>query len=800
MKACAVGFLLFFLGIQGFAQTITILDRSSLAPVSEATAFFSPSERFFVTDSDGQFKVNSIGSDVEISISHSSFQSIKIKIDQLQKNEWNIILTEKVIQIDEVVVSATKWKQERDFVPHKVLKVNAKDIHYSNPQTSADMLGKTGQVFIQKSQLGGGSPMLRGFGASSVLITLDGIRINNAIYRSGNLQNVITIDPTMLASSEVLFGPGSTLYGSDALGGVLSFQTLEPYYPNTEAVDAKGSVLIRYASANHENTFGLNLQIGNKRFSNSTSISFSQFSDLRSGSKRPSGHAEFGKRDEYIVRFNNADQIVENKDVNLQRFSAYKQFNAMNKITYRMGNKSEFSHLLYFTNSSDIPRYDRLTQRDEEGVLQHAQWYYGPQFLLLNAFSFSSFSSNVLFDQAKLTLSNQMVDESRHDRKYQEDTLRSRWENVDVYALNMDFEKGLSSSASLLYGGEYFINDVTSTAQGENIMSGQIHSIASRYPNGGSSYASGAVYASLTYEPIEKIVLDAGARYTHIKLKETFFGNDFYELPFSEINQSNDALSGKVGMVFRPNSSFRWNLLFSSGFRAPNVDDMGKVFDSGDVVVVPNQDLKPEYTMNYETGFDWKVGDLVHLFATAYYSDLKDAMVRRPFAIDGDSTIVYDGAEFPMAALTNVGEAHIWGYSVGLDFRITEQWGLVARVNDSFGKDEIDDVPLRHTHPFFGKLSAKYETSKWKAELWSDFQGKRELDELAPSELDKLYIYSSEGALPWWTLNLRGAYYFNEYISITAAVENILDKHYRPYSSGISAPGINGVLSARYQF
>ena len=168
--------------------------------------------------------------------------------------------------------------------------------------------------------------------------------------------------------------------------------------------------------------------------------------------------------------------------------------------------------------------------------------------------------------------------------------------------------------------------------------------------------------------------------------------------------------------------------------------------------------------------------------------------------MDGDSTLVYDGEEFPIAALVNIGEAFIWGFSLGIDYRITDQFGVQARINDSFGKDRIENVPLRHTHPLFGKLSLKYQTDKMKLEMWSDFQGKRGLNELSPSELDKLYLYSSEGSLPWWTANIRFAYFINEHLSVNAAVENLLDKHYRPYSSGISAPGVNGILSARYQF
>ena len=142
--------------------------------------------------------------------------------------------------IDEIVVAANRWEQEKKQTPNRILTIRPSDLQFYNPQTAADMLGQTGQVFVQKSQLGGGSPMIRGFAANSVLIVVDGVRMNNAIFRSGNLQNVISVDPFNLDNTEILFGPGSVMYGSDALGGVMHFRTKSPGF-----VDQKKAVVER---------------------------------------------------------------------------------------------------------------------------------------------------------------------------------------------------------------------------------------------------------------------------------------------------------------------------------------------------------------------------------------------------------------------------------------------------------------------------------------------------------------------------------------------------------------------------
>nr|MCU0385755.1 TonB-dependent receptor plug domain-containing protein [Flavihumibacter sp.] len=117
--------------------------------------------------------------------------------------------TEKIQELGEVVISFNKWEQQLNEVPNKITKINRTQIQLQQPQTAADMLAQSGSVFIQKSQLGGGSPMIRGFATNRVLLVVDGVRMNNAIYRSGNLQNVISIDPLALEAAEVVFGPGS---------------------------------------------------------------------------------------------------------------------------------------------------------------------------------------------------------------------------------------------------------------------------------------------------------------------------------------------------------------------------------------------------------------------------------------------------------------------------------------------------------------------------------------------------------------------------------------------------------------
>src|SRR5690606_14493688 len=140
----------------------------------------------------------------------------------------NADTTDRIATLEQVVVSASRWEEDKREVSSRIVTLSQREISLYQPQTAADLLGNSGEVFIQKSQQGGGSPMIRGFATNRLLYSVDGVRMNSAIFRSGNLQNVINLDPFAVDRLEILFGPGSVMYGSDALGGVMHFSTLRP--------------------------------------------------------------------------------------------------------------------------------------------------------------------------------------------------------------------------------------------------------------------------------------------------------------------------------------------------------------------------------------------------------------------------------------------------------------------------------------------------------------------------------------------------------------------------------------------
>lgn len=250
--------------------------------------------------------------------------------------------------MDEIIVAANRWKQHARDLPVKITSISKKDIQLQNPQTAADLLTVSGKVFMQKSQQGGGSPMIRGFATNRLLYAIDGIRMNTAIFRGGNIQNVISLDPFATERTEVLFGPGSVMYGSDAIGGVMSFQTLTPQFSNEEKTVVSGSAVTRYSSANNEKTGHFDVNVGWKKWASVTSISSNEFGDLRMGSHGPEEYL----RPFYVQRQNGVDVVVTNDNPLVQKPTAYSQINLMQKVRFQPNENWDFQYGFHFSETS----------------------------------------------------------------------------------------------------------------------------------------------------------------------------------------------------------------------------------------------------------------------------------------------------------------------------------------------------------------------------------------------------------------------------------------------------------------
>lgn len=776
------------------SQEVLILNEATDKPVVDVFIYHENKEDFAYTNEKGIADISSFPRGL-IFFQHPSYYHQSVAY--LGSNV-NIRLKEKIMSFNEVVISANKWEQEEENISQKIMSVSKKSLEFQNPQTSADLLAGSGQVFVQKSQLGGGSPKIRGFAANSVLLVVDGVRMNNAIFRSGNLQNIINIDPNALQSSEVIFGPGSVIYGSDALGGVMDFHTIQPNWSTDKVSDISANALARYSTAANERTGHVDFSLGQQQFTFFHSSSFTAFDDLRAGGRRSGGYEGEFERTFYVERVNGQDQLVRNNDIDIQKFSGYNLFNTVSKIKYRLSSSSDISYGFYYSTTSDIPRYDNLTETLRTGTdsLAAAEWYYGPQEWQMHNIKLNIYQSNAFFDQARVTLAYQKFKESRNDRNFGDDRLRIRSELVDMYSVAFDFDKEYAKS-NLYYGIDFYHNDVTSQAYRRNLNTNEITATGSRYPDGGSNFTSFAIYGSYVHELSSKIRINSGLRINTINLTAKTTDAQALVSGASELDLKNSALNGSLGLALNVNEFNKVSYNISSGFRSPNVDDIGKVFDVGNSIVVPNPNLKPEYSVSNELAYQRKT-DRALFKIVAFYSRLFDAIVDGPFLLNDSPTASFEGETLNVFAKVNAGDAKIYGGSLIFTAELAENWAVSKTISYTDGKDITNDEPLRHTTPIFGRASVTFQEKKLRSEFFIEYNSNRDRSDIPSSEIDrKPYLYTSSGTPGWYTLNIRSSYQLSEYVRLNASVENILDKHYRPYTSGISAPGRNFILAVR---
>ncbi len=564
-----------------------------------------------------------------------------------------VYLTELVIHTEQVVISANKWEQEVSDVPQNIVAIEASDIQFRNSPTSADVLAQSGEVYVQKSQLGGGSPSLRGFAANSVLLVFDGVRMNNAIFRSGNLQNVISIDPLALEGVEVLMGSGSVIYGSDALGGVMDFHTIEPGFSSTNKVLLQPSILTRYGSAANEKTIHGSLIAEGKKFSSFTSVSFNDYDDLKTGKTRDDDYPDWGLYPFVVGQDQSGNDIILADEPNIQTPTGYHALSILQKIRYRPSNGLDLQYSFYHNQTGNIPRFDRLIEVDDTNIPVNAEWYYGPQKWTMHSVRAILRQPSSLYDRLRILPSYQRYEESRFDRKFSSTSLRAQIESLDILGVSIDAEKSLWKNTDLYYGVETNVNWVESDAFRKNITDESTTPVTPRYPDEGSTFTNAAAYLSVTHSQNDQITYTGGLRYTHVWLNATTSDSDAAALGSRDVSLSNGAVSGNAGFTWKITPDHQISSLLSTGFRAPNVDDVGKVFElDGNDLVIPNNQLSPEKTYNAEISWRFEKKGLL-LETTAFYTHLTDAIVRGRATINGVDSIAYNGDFYNLLSQVN---------------------------------------------------------------------------------------------------------------------------------------------------
>ena len=474
-------------------------------------------------------------------------------VEELKANNFQFIISKLNSQslpiFEANIISKFRLPQGLNELNHQIVSQN--QIYNSNVSTSAELLQQNPEVTIQKSSFGGGSPILRGFEANRVLLMIDGIRMNNAIYRSGHIQNSLTIDPFIIDNCNIIFGPSAVTYGSDAIGGVVHYKTKSPIlsiYKDSSQFSA--TYFSRINTASNEFSNHLNFGISKSQWASISSFTYKQFGDLKMGRNRAHGFSNWGLNTYSVNTIDFKDSIIVNENPHIISGVGYNQIDILNKILFNF--KPNVNILLnsQFSSSSNISRFDQLNNI-ENGIPQFSHWDYGPQLRALNSLEFSIRNSNPLFDDFTANFSHQFIEESRITRDFNSLYQNNRIEKVNVLGSHIQFTKSIRSNSTLTYGTEVYFNNVNSNAFSINIVDSSFSSLQTRYPDSIAQTFLPAFYTNINIKnPNFSIV--GGLRYTWNYVFASYSKNYLMPLLDNSFIINKHSLSGALNTIIYP--------------------------------------------------------------------------------------------------------------------------------------------------------------------------------------------------------------------------------------------------------
>jgi hemoglobin/transferrin/lactoferrin receptor protein len=702
------------------------------------------------------------------------FILISISINA-QNNIDSDSITPENHYLENVEIIESKSVDFKNQLTH--LKLSEAEMLAAQSSQTSDLLEKTMGISVQNSQNGGGSPNLRGMEANRLLIVVDGIPLNNTIFRGGHLQSTATINPIFLQDAEVLFGPASVAYGNGAMGGAILFNTKRP---NNES---STQFIQQFESSSNAVFTSI---ISNYKLKNSANISgfsIKHYGDLKMGGKRNHGFKNWG----------NEPIITEG---NIQKGTAYQQADFFHKTLFKLNNSNFLLFNSQFSTSSNINRFDKLNDIKEEAQ-KYKYWYYGPQKRFFQSVRLKNYFNNFASDEAVFTAAYQDIEESRHKQKNGDELLNNRTELLQIIDFKTDFLKQFNHF-KLNYGFDSRFQKLNSTANLSN--KNKLFYNTSRYPDGGTTVLNNALYLQANIELSEKLSLLAGSRYSLNSLSAKFIDTTTIHLPFKEIQVENKSLSNSLQFVYNLNPNVELNAAISNGFRNPNTDDIGKVFSKNDIdVVIPNNQLSPEKSINIETGIRLKIRDLLNLQIQVFQTQITDAIERRGASLNGSDSINYDGEMMKVMMNTNIGSASISGINFAYQLKINEHISHNTIVNFLKG-ETIEEIPLAHIPPtnIISTLNYDYQNNYFS--FSAHYNALKKASNYDLGGVDNLEEATSIGTPSWYTLNVKYRTIIDNNLTLIVGINNFLDSHYKTFGSGISASGRNFTISLSTKF
>ncbi len=714
-----------------------------------------------ITDQEGAFVLSPLKDGVyKLTFTHIGFNpksvySIQVKGEVRDLGE--IVLVTRILPIAGMEVISTRLHKQPFELPMPFNLVTAEDITTREAKTTAEALREEPGLAVQKTNHGGGSAIIRGLSSNQILLLVDGIRLNNSTYRLGNHQYLTTVDQSMLSQVEVVRGPNSVRFGSDALGGTINLVTKTPAFSDSgPRLDYRAAS--RYASADQEKMIHGALTVFSKKYAFYSGATYKDFDDLRRGEN--SRHPQLEKSPGGAV----------------QSPSGYKAYDAHFKLVANPVSRQLWTLAYQLSRQEKVPRYDKY---ENEGFYR---WLYDPQKRDLLYVNIENNLHGPWLRGIKTSLSWNRQEEGRiqqpavdKDVTIEHDVVQTLGTGVTLYAT--------IGAHTQTAGLEIYHDRVTSkTDIIDTPYQAKITQPRGRYPDG-ATYLSFGAFAEDYWQLTSRFSVTLGGRFSCFR---TEFRGDS-----SMVRQNFNALTGSLGLVYSITSHINITGNLGQGFRAPNLSDISKLGRSkGMIYEVPNLHLQPEKMLNYEVGIKIQTDKLVAALA-GYQAAIYDLLGSAGTAYRGSTTILIDGDTCIVKSKQNLGQAFIRGMEVSFDYALLNKIHLFGNANYVIGENSTLDEPVGGIPPAYGLIGIRNSTTRYTWNVFSRFAAKQR--RLSSDDLDDPRIPA--GGTPGWViLCLRTTVKVRSGCVLHMGIENLFDVNYREHGSGINAPGRNFIL------
>jgi outer membrane cobalamin receptor len=646
-------------------------------------------------------------------------------------------------EISELVISARRVESELFTTPEAISLVSHKHQVQFQPRSTPELLSNVPGIFMQKTTHGAGSPFIRGLTGNQTLLIFDGIRLNNATYRYGPNQYLNTIDIFSIENVEVLRGSGSVQYGSDALSGTVQVSGRNIHFK--EHGTWSGRVLGRFWSSDMEQSSRVETGYANRKIAIYGGYTYRNFGNLLGGSatgiQNPSGYSE-------------------------------QAFDLKSKVKLAANTIMTMAHNQCQQN--DVPVYYRIKLENYE------TYEFNPQFRQLSYLKFERRSKSKWAKNSYLILSRQHTKEGRSSKKNGSNILRSESDEVESYGISSQVNSWISRRWQSNSGLEFYYEKVRSSRTDLNVKDGNLQELRGLYP-GKSEFSSLAIFSLHEFNITQKLHLNLGARLNTFKIS-------VYDTTLGSVILRPTALVWSAAAHRRVGRHFFAFGSYNSGFRSPNIDDLGTLGIVDFRYEVPNLHLLPEQSHNFQIGLKAK-NQLFNAEIYLYRNELRHLISR----IKTTDSL----AGYPVYQKENLEKAFIQGIEHQLSFDIWNQLKIEGHLTYTFGQNISRNEPLRRIPPVNGRLFLRFQPTK-KIFVGLEYLGALAQHRLAQGDIDDNRIPT--GGTPGWNVFHLNSCYQSKSILIHLTLYNLFNKDYRLHGSGINAVGRSFAISLAYTF